>query len=83
MLQKLLADRFQLTFHRDKKQLAVYALTMGKNGPKLTRERSRQSSSNLVFRGLGNWPVRNATMEEFAGVMQRTTWIVRWSIKPG
>ena len=69
MLQKLLADRFQLTFHRDKKQLTVYALTVGKNGPKLIRSEAASPIPNLIFRA-GNWPVRNATMEEFAGVMQ-------------
>ena len=69
MLQKLLADRFQLTLHRDKKQLTVYALTVGKNGPKLTRSEAASPLPNLIFRA-GNWPVRNATMEEFAGVMQ-------------
>lgn len=35
MLQALLADRFKLTFHREKKNLSVYALVVGKNGPKL------------------------------------------------
>jgi uncharacterized protein (TIGR03435 family) len=70
MLQKLLADRFQLAFHRDKKQLGVYALTVGKNGPKLTRSEAVSPIPNLVPRGPGNLPARNATMEEFAGVMQ-------------
>ena len=35
MLRKLLADRFQLTFHREQKELRVYALTIAKGGPKL------------------------------------------------
>ncbi len=35
MLQQLLAERFKLTFHREKKEVAVYALVPGKNGPKL------------------------------------------------
>jgi len=70
MLQKLLADRFQLAFHREKKQLTVYALTVGKNGPRLTRSEAASPFPNLVPRGPGNWPVRNATMEEVAGVMQ-------------
>ena len=35
MLQALLADRFKLTFHRQTKDLPVYALTVGKNGHKL------------------------------------------------
>ena len=35
MLQTLLADRFKLALHREQKELAVYALLTGKNGPKL------------------------------------------------
>ena len=35
MYQKLLADRFKLTFHRDKEDLPVYAITVTKAGPKL------------------------------------------------
>jgi uncharacterized protein (TIGR03435 family) len=35
MLQTLLADRFRLTFHREDKELAVYALIVGKNGLKI------------------------------------------------
>ena len=36
MLQKLLADRFGLKFHRDKRELPVYAIQIAKGGPKLT-----------------------------------------------
>jgi uncharacterized protein (TIGR03435 family) len=35
MLQALLAERFKLTLHRDSKEQPVYALLVGKNGPKL------------------------------------------------
>lgn len=35
MLQALLAERFKLTFHRESKEHSVYALVVGKNGPKL------------------------------------------------
>jgi bla regulator protein blaR1 len=35
MLQTLLADRFQLKFHRETKEQPVYALVLAKNGPKL------------------------------------------------
>ena len=35
MLRKLLTDRFNLGFHREKKEMSVYALTIAKNGPKL------------------------------------------------
>jgi uncharacterized protein (TIGR03435 family) len=35
MLQKLLADRFKLTIHRNTKELPAYTLVVGKNGSKL------------------------------------------------
>jgi len=35
MLQNLLAERFHLAVHRDKKEGTVYELVVGKNGPKL------------------------------------------------
>jgi uncharacterized protein (TIGR03435 family) len=35
MLRQLLADRFGLVFHRETKELVVYSLVVGKNGPKL------------------------------------------------
>jgi uncharacterized protein (TIGR03435 family) len=34
MLQNLLAERFHLTVHREKKEGTVYELVVGKNGPK-------------------------------------------------
>jgi len=37
MLQALLADRFKLQMHREKKDLPVYALVVGKGGPKLQK----------------------------------------------
>ncbi|WP_213804403.1 M56 family metallopeptidase [Granulicella sp. dw_53] len=71
MIQKLLAERFKLTFHRDKKELSVYALALGKNGSLLKKsEGDPNGLPSLFFRGLGILPGRNATMEDFAGVMQ-------------
>ena len=35
LLQKLLADRFGLKFHHDKRELSVYAIQIAKGGPKL------------------------------------------------
>ena len=71
MIQKLLADRFQLTFHHDKKELSVYALVVGKTGSKLTKSDGDPNGlPGLFFQGLGVLPARNATMADFAGVMQ-------------
>ena len=71
MVQKLLADRFQLTFHREKKELSVYAIVVGKTGPKLTKsEGDPNGLPGLFFRKLGVLNSRNATMVDFAGLMQ-------------
>jgi uncharacterized protein (TIGR03435 family) len=71
MVQKLLADRFQLKFHRDKKELSAYVLSVAKGGPKLkTSEGDPKGLPGLFFRGLGVLTVTNATMADFSHLMQ-------------
>jgi uncharacterized protein (TIGR03435 family) len=71
MIQKLLADRFQLTFHREKKELPVYAIQLGKTGPKLTASQADPKGlPGLGFRGLGALNAMNATMADFASLME-------------
>jgi uncharacterized protein (TIGR03435 family) len=71
MVQRLIADRFKLVFHRDKKELSVYAITVTKTGLKLTKsEGDPNGLPALFFRQLGALTVRNATMQDFAGTMQ-------------
>ncbi len=71
MVQKLLADRFKLTFHKDKKELSVYALTVTKSGPKMTASTDDPNGlPTLGFRGLGQLAVHNANMSDFAQLMQ-------------
>jgi uncharacterized protein (TIGR03435 family) len=69
MVQKLLKERFQLSFHNEKRELSAYAITVSKTGAKLTK-----SESPLNLPGFGGGPrafmVQNATMEEFAHVLQ-------------
>jgi uncharacterized protein (TIGR03435 family) len=73
MVKKLLVERFQLKFHEDKKELSVYALVPGKTAPKLTQAAADAGAlPGLFFRGLGQLNVRNATMEDFCGLMQTT-----------
>jgi uncharacterized protein (TIGR03435 family) len=71
MLQKLLADRFALTFHLEKKDLSIYAITVAKGGLKIAKE----ETNPIPVPGFGGPPlrgfnVRNATIAEFANVMQ-------------
>jgi bla regulator protein blaR1 len=71
MIQKLLADRFKLGFHRDKKELSVYAITVDKGGPKLTKnDTAGNSLPGIGFQGLGVMPGRNATIADLASVLQ-------------
>ena len=71
MLRKLLADRFRLTFHHDKKELSVYTISIGKDGPKLTKSaRDINGLYGAGFRGLGKLAVTNATIADLAGIMQ-------------
>jgi bla regulator protein blaR1 len=69
MVQKLLKERFQLTFHNEKRELSVYAITIAKNGPKLTKN---ESGGNLpgYGGGRGTFLVRNSSIEEFGHILQ-------------
>ncbi len=73
MLQKMLADRFQLAFHRDKKELSVYSIAVGKTGSKLIKsEADPNGLPGIGFRGLGLMNARNASMADFAALLQGT-----------
>lgn len=71
MIQKMLADRFKLTFHHETRMQSVYLLSETKTGQKLTKnDADPKGLPGLFFRGLGNLNVRNATIMDFAGLMQ-------------
>jgi uncharacterized protein (TIGR03435 family) len=72
MVQKLIADRFRLTFHRDKRELSVYVLSVARTGAKLTKSENQDGHENFGLRGLGAITVRTATMSNFAAMMQET-----------
>ncbi len=70
MIQKLLAERFKLTFHHDKRELSVYVLTVSKNGSKLKpTERQGQLPGFGFGPGTGGLTLRamNASMPDFTG----------------
>jgi uncharacterized protein (TIGR03435 family) len=71
LVQDVLATRFNLKFHHDQRVLAVYVLTVGKNGPKMTVTADKPSDHrNFLFRGLGKLGVTNNTMKDFCDGMQ-------------
>jgi uncharacterized protein (TIGR03435 family) len=45
MLRSLLAERFKMTVHRESKEQPVYALVIGKNGPKLKKSEDSEDSA--------------------------------------
>lgn len=72
MLQRLLADRLQLSLHHEKKELSVYALTVARGGPKLTEDTDNPNGLP-AFHGRGGpqgRKVQNSTMAEFATDLQ-------------
>jgi len=81
MLRKLLTDRFQLTFHREAKELPVFAITVAKAGSKLKPSAAPPGTLpeliNVIYPEEKGGvhvmlPARNATIPQFAAMMQRT-----------
>jgi uncharacterized protein (TIGR03435 family) len=74
MLQKLLAERFGLAFHREQRELAVYALSETKGGAKLTKN-TTNPDGQMDENGSGSGPslslkFTNASMTDFGKIMQ-------------
>lgn len=70
MVQKLLAERFELAFHKEKKELSVYAITVLKTGIKIAREDSNPNGLPTFGVGPQGLNIRNATMAEVASLLQ-------------
>jgi len=73
MIRKLLADRFKLTFHQEKRELSAYVLTVGKNGQKLTPTQMKGPLPGIGMRpGAGGLTLNmmNATLTDFTGFLQ-------------
>ncbi len=75
MLRTLLAERFKLAFHREQKEFSIYELQVTKNGPKLKPSTAPPDKApaliSTVYPQRIVLPARNATMGEFASLMQR------------
>jgi uncharacterized protein (TIGR03435 family) len=69
MTQTLLTDRFGLKYHRDTKEMAVYSLVVGKNGPKF-KESKPDAERLLVMGSVDGHPritVTQGDMAQLAG----------------
>ena len=75
MLRNLLADRFELKFHREPKTLPVYALTVSKGGLKIKETTAAPDAlpelTNVLYPDHVFLPARNATIAQFVSMMQR------------
>jgi len=69
MLQRLLAERFRLTLHRETKELPVYGLIPGKNGPKL--KQVDRSFSGGGLNSPGHLILPSVNMEGLATILSR------------
>jgi uncharacterized protein (TIGR03435 family) len=66
MLQTLLAERFRLAFHRESKEMPVYALVVAKNGPKLKPSASDGGATQIGGPASGGLKFEHASMDGLA-----------------
>ncbi len=76
MLRTLLAERFQLTFHREQKTFAVYSLEVAGKGGKLKPTTAAATDPVTMGPGVVHpdrivLPARNANMGAFTSILQR------------
>ncbi len=67
MVRALVVDRFGLVFHREEKEMPIYALVPGKNGPKLAA--SEPGSQNSLMMSRGKLEGKNMKMGDLARIL--------------
>ena len=78
VVKKLLADRWQLKFHREQKELPVYAIQIGKGGPKLTKSAGDPNAAgSFLFKG-GTLTARNGSAVLDRPVIDQTGLDGKW-----
>ncbi len=71
MLQNLIQSRFNLVFHREKRELSVYAIRIGKGGPAgVKMVKNDTSGVGVSPQGLGRISFRGTTMANLASTLQ-------------
>lgn len=70
LMQNLLADRFRLKVHRERRELTVYVLELAKNGPLFKKNTSGSSSIHTNHGpGQSQISVTGISMNQFAGML--------------
>lgn len=71
MMASLLTSRFQLRFHREKREMPVYALIVARGGPKLKlSESDPKAFPSLAFHGRGQLVATNSKLADLAWELQ-------------
>lgn len=71
MVQKLLADRFKLTFHREKRELPAYVLTLESTSLKIAKsDDTAATGPGFSGHGFGQIAVTNSTITDFVRMLQ-------------
>ena len=70
MLRKLLAERFQLVFQREQRELPVYVLSVAKSGAKISENAVKNETTGVIFRGPGSVLLNNVTLDDFCKMLQ-------------
>jgi uncharacterized protein (TIGR03435 family) len=73
MIRKLLKDRFKLTFHKEKRDMSAYVLTVAKSGQKLTPTEMKGPLPGIGFRPMAGGlmlNMRNGTLADLTGFLQ-------------
>jgi uncharacterized protein (TIGR03435 family) len=76
MLRALLVERFGLTFHRQQKEMSIYALSVASGGPKLkpaAKPDDQPQIFGVVYPDKIQVPARSVTMDDFVAMLQRAT----------
>src|SRR5215471_18509561 len=71
MLKNLLQSRFGLAYHTEKREIPVYAIGIGKNGPAgIKMVKNTTNGVRVGAQGLGRVNFSGATMANFATQLQ-------------